>query len=223
MKPRLLDLCAGAGGAAMGYHRAGFDVTGVDITPHDDYPFGLFIADAITFLDAWADVAEFDAVHASPPCPRYSVATPAKNRDHHPDLIEPIRERLVELDIPYVIENVPGAPLHNPVTLCGSMFGLQVRRHRLFESNIPLTAPACQHKGQVVFGVYGQHGDKNGAVPRPDGTSRGTKARDTRHAGEVTGIDWMTEWSDIADAIPPAYTEFIGRQLLGVISERPAA
>lgn len=219
MRPKLLDLFAGAGGASVGYDRAGFNVTGVDITPHADYPYGLFVADALNFLDTWGDTFNFDVVHASPPCPRYSVATPAAHRDTHPDLIAPVRERLAELGVTYVIENVPGSPLLGPVTLCGSMFGLQVRRHRLFESNLPLTAPACQHEGRTVYGVYGQHGDKNGAVARPNGTSRGTKARDVEHAREVMGIDWMTEWSDIADSIPPAYTEYIGRQLLEHVSE----
>lgn len=223
VRPKLLDLFCGAGGAGVGYRRAGFKVTGVDIAPHDDYPFGLFVTDAIDFLDNWSNVGEWDAVHASPPCPRYSVATPAANRDSHPDLIEPVRARLIALGIPYVIENVPGSPLVDPVTLCGSMFGLQVRRHRLFESNIPIGQPTCQHRGQQVYGVYGQHGDKQGAVARPNGTSRGTKARDAEHAREVMGIDWMSEWSDLADAIPPAYTEHIGRELITSIEARSAA
>lgn len=222
-RPKLLDLFCGAGGCSVGYQRAGFDVTGVDISQHADYPFGLFVADAIEFLDTWSDTFSFDAVHASPPCPRYSVATPEKNRDAHPDLIEPIRERLTALGIPFVIENVPGAPLVDPVMLCGSIFDLEVRRHRLFESNIHIDQPSCRHKGQTVYGVYGQHGDKNGAVARPDGTSRGTKARDAAHAREVMGIDWMTDWSDLADAIPPAYTEYIGHELIESIEARAAA
>lgn len=224
-RPKLLDLFAGAGGAGVGYHRAGFDVIGVDIAQHNDYPYGLFIADAISFLDEWANIIpkQFDAIHASPPCPRYSVATPAKNRDDHPDLIEPVREWLNRLGLPYVIENVPGSPLIEPTMLCGSMFGLQVRRHRLFETSFDMPQPACQHKGQTVFGVYGQHGDKQGAVTRPNGTSRGTKARDAAHAQEVLGIPWMTKWEDLADAIPPAYTEFVGGHLLAVVEGRVAA
>jgi len=220
---KILDLFCGGGGAGGGYARSGFDVTGVDIAPHDDYPFGLFVMDALDFLDTWGSVSYFDAIHASPPCPRYSVATPDHRRDAHPELIEPIRARLIELGVPYVIENVPGSPLVEPVTLCGSMFGLRVRRHRLFESNIPLAVPACRHAGQEVFGVYGQHGDKAGAVPRPNGTSRGTKARDVKHAGEVMGIDWMSEWADLADAIPPAYTEHIGAQLLNHLRAKTAS
>lgn len=213
---KLLDLFCGAGGAAVGYHRAGFDtIVGVDLEPHPDYPFRLFVGDALAFIDGgWLEAGQFDAVHASPPCPRYSAATPAERRDLHPDLVEPIRERLLAWGGPYVIENVPGAPLDNPVQLCGSSFGLGVRRHRLFESNMPLLAPECEHRHQrEVWGVYGDHGDAQ-PVTRPNGTSRGNKARDAAHAREVMGIGWMSRWDDLADAIPPAYTEHLGRQLV---------
>lgn len=214
MAPRILDLFCGAGGAGTGYHRAGFEVVGVDIEPHDDYPFTLFVSDALEFARTWLDAGNFDAIHASPPCPRYSTATPAANRDNHPDLIDPIRDILKASGLPYVIENVPGAPLNNPVVLCGSMFGLGVRRHRLFESNIAMLQPECDHRAQPqVWGVYGDHGDAQ-PVTRPDGTSRGNKARNAAHAREVLGIDWMTRWDDLADAIPPLYTEFIGSALL---------
>lgn len=210
---RLLDLCCGAGGCSVGYHRAGFDVVGVDLEHHPDYPYFHIVMDALEALDR-VNLTNVDAIHISPPCPRYSVATPAASRNKHPDLVAPAREALRATGLPYVIENVPGAPLENPVTLCGSMFGLQVRRHRLFESNIPLAAPRCDHDSQgQVYGVYGAHGDLRGAVPRPDGKSRGVKARDVAHAQEVMGIDWMSKWSDLADAIPPAYTEHIGLQL----------
>ena len=224
MKPRLLDLFAGAGGCSVGYERAGFQVVGVDNKRHPDYPFAMFIADALDFIDdGWLDGGNFDVVAASPPCPRYSVATPDANRDGHPDLVAPIRERLVEWGGIYVIENVPGAPLVDPITLCGSMFWLGVRRHRLFESNVPLERPRCNHANQKqVWGVYGQHGDLRGPVPRPNGTSRGGKARDAAHAREVMGIDWMTEWADLADAIPPAYTEFVGWQLITHVQEKAA-
>lgn len=222
-RPKLLDLFCGAGGGSAGYGRAGFDVIGVDIERHDDYPFGMFIADAVSFAEEWLPVGDFDAVHASPPCPRYSSATPAANRDKHPDLVAPIRALLRASGLPYVIENVPGAPLDNPVTLCGSMFGLGVRRHRLFETNVPMLQPECDHRAQPqVWGVYGDHGDLS-PVTRPDGTSRGNKARDVAHAQEVMGIGWMTRWDDLADAIPPAYTEHIGAQLLDHIESEAAA
>lgn len=220
VRPKLLDLFCGAGGCSVGYHRAGFDVVGVDLELHPDYPYAMFVSDALAFIEAgWLEAGNFDAVHASPPCPRYSTATPAANRDKHPDLVGPIRKALRASGLPYVIENVPGAPLDNPVMLCGSMFGLGVRRHRLFETNVPMLAPECDHRSQPkVWGVYGDHGDLN-PVTRPDGSSRGNKARDAKHAGEVLGIDWMTKWDDLADAIPPLYCEWIGRQLIAQIGQ----
>lgn len=221
-RPRLLDLFCGAGGCSVGYERAGFVVFGVDNESHPDYPFQIHIDDAIHVLDT-ADLSEFDAIAASPPCPRYSTATPAENRDKHPDLIKPVRDRLRAWGGAYVIENVPGSPLENPVQLCGSMFGLGVRRHRLFETNVPMLQPKCDHGSQrQIWGVYGDHGDAK-PVTRPDGTSRGNKARDAAHAREVMGIDWMTRWDDLADAIPPAYTEWIGSELIAHLGKEVAA
>ena len=167
-RPRLLDLFSGAGGAAMGYHRAGFDVVGVDNAPQPNYPFPFELADAMTFpLDG------YDAIHASPPCQAYSITKNAHGREH-PMLVEPVRFRLAGSGLPWVIENVPGAPLLDPVTICGSMFDLrawdyyinqmvQLRRHRLFESSVALVAPGpCRHvKGMRVGGVYGGAWPKN--------------------------------------------------------------
>lgn len=209
----LLDLFCGAGGAAEGYRRAGFEVVGYDIVPHPDYPGEMIVGDWADGLVLYGD--RVHAVHASPPCPRYSVATPAHARDRHPDLIGPVRDALRATGLPYVIENVPGAPLADPVCYCGSAFGLRVRRHRLFESNVPLHAPACDHarQGQPV-GVYGQHPDRPGGWLRPGGTSRGRKASSVADAGDALGITHMTAWADLADSVPPAYTEHIGRQLI---------
>jgi DNA (cytosine-5)-methyltransferase 1 len=223
VRPRLLDLFCGAGGAGVGYHRAGFDVTGVDIEGHADYPFELIEADAMTVLADVDFLDTFDAIHASPPCPRYSTATPAAARANHPDLVPPVRDALVAWGGSYVIENVPGAPLLAPTILCGSSFGLRVRRHRLFESNVGLASPGCAHRGQKIVGVYGQHPDRPGGWLRPDGTSRGVKATSVLDAQDAMGIDWMTTWSDLADAIPPAYTEHIGAQLLAHIRAEKAA
>ena len=214
-RPKLLDLFAGAGGCSVGYHRAGFDVTGVDIEGHPDYPYELIERDAMTVLADIDFLDQFDVIAASPPCPRYSVATPHASRSSHPDLVGPVREALQAWGGLYVIENVPGAPLENPAVLCGSMFGLGVRRHRLFESNAPVVTPPCNHAAQrVVYGVYGAHADRPGGWTRPNGKSRGLKATSVQHAQEVMGIDWMTSWGDLADAIPPAYTEHIGRQII---------
>jgi DNA (cytosine-5)-methyltransferase 1 len=212
-KPQLLDLFSGAGGCSVGYHRAGFDVTGWDIEPHPDYPFDLHIGDAIRVLEDKDYLDQFNVVHASPPCPRYSVATPTEARDRHPDLIAPVRDALTAWGGIWVIENVPGAPLRNPVTLCGSSFGLRVRRHRMFESNRFLMGLLCGTHTNTV-GVYGQHPDRPGGWLRPDGTSRGIKATSVTDAQDAMGITWMTRWSDLADAVPPAYCEFLGHQLV---------
>jgi DNA (cytosine-5)-methyltransferase 1 len=203
-KPRLLDLCCGAGGASRGYADAGFDVVGVDIDPQPRYPFEFHQGDALTYpLDG------FDAVHASPPCQGF---TAYRRRPGHvrprANLIPATRERLQTTGLPYVIENVPGAPLHNPVTLCGSSFGLDVRRHRCFESNVALLPPPCDHGWQA---------------PRfPPATNR-TNLRCTVEVGvwriplavqqAAMGIDWMG-LEELSEAIPPAYTRHIGEQLL---------
>lgn len=202
-RPRLLDLFSGAGGAAVGYHRAGFDIVGVDINPQPRYPFEFHQADALTFpLDG------YDAIHASPPCPAYSAITP--DRSTHPDLYVATRERLEATGLPWVIENVIGAPYRSGVVLCGSMFGLRVRRHRNFESNVSMLVPSCNHRAQgPVLGVYGDGGP--GKSTRPSGGG-GTKA-DRRQFGELMGMPWATP-REIVQAIPPVYCEYVGAQLL---------
>ena len=215
--PRLLDLFCGAGGAAMGYHRAGFDVTGIDNRPQPHYPFEFHQGDALTWpLDG------FDVIHASPPCQAYSAGARMRlgYAKDHPRLIEPVRQRLLEwsdgytLDnVPgaYVIENVPEAPLRSPTVLCGSQFELDVRRHRAFESNYLLLSSGCTHRrADVVVGVYGDHPEDS--VIRKGHPA--IRARDVAHAQEAMGIDWMPLWAELKEAIPPAYTEFIGSQLL---------
>jgi DNA (cytosine-5)-methyltransferase 1 len=211
-KPRLLDLFCGAGGAAMGYHRAGFEVVGVDIKPQPRYCGDEFHqGDAMTF-----DLNGYDAIHASPPCQAFSVMKSLHNARVHPDLIGPIRERLMAAGVPYVIENVPGAPLLDPIRLCGSMFDLRsseeryLRRHRLFESNVPLTALKCDHKGLAV-GVYG-HGQA-GLLGQRMRTAKAPEAR------VLMGMDWATR-DGMSQAIPPAYTEHIGKQLMVEVQGR---
>jgi DNA (cytosine-5)-methyltransferase 1 len=225
--PRILDLFSGAGGAAVGYSRAGFEVVGVDIKPQPRYPFEFVQADALKFMEWLVDTGkgwrfdsegleldswEFDAIHASPPCQRFSSMTGRWGREEeHPDLIWPTRELLASTGLPYVIENVAGAPLEDPICLCGRSFGLPVRRHRLFEIGgfeIPLV-PACACDGSPPLQVNGH----------PGGSSkRDPKARfgNKQEWSEGMGIDWMTG-VEMAQAIPPAYTEFIGHQLLAHI------
>lgn len=210
-RPRLLDLFCGAGGAAAGYHRAGFEVVGVDSRPQPHYPFEFHQADAMTY-----PLAGFDAIHASPPCQGYVQwqnlnAERYGNRVDHPKLIEPVRDLLQASGLPHVIENVQGAPVSRMTVLCGSMFGLNVRRHRFFESNVlMMDHPRCRHQGTEIA-VYGKL-DGRRIWTRADG-SEVRAAATLKQASDAMGIDWMT-WDEIREAIPPAYTEHIGRQLL---------
>lgn len=211
-KPRLLDLFSGAGGASMGYFRAGFRVIGVDINKQPHYPFPFLQADALNL--SWS-LKSFDVIHASPPCQRFSdLAKRNGNGDDWPDLIAPIRELLQSTGLPYIIENVEGAPLINPVTLCGTQFeGLRVLRHRQFETNFPV-APLPHSKHPLVFTMdkrknhYGKL-DQDTSFVQVTGGGNSSVA----NARKAMGIDWMTK-DEINEAIPPAYTEYIGKELL---------
>jgi DNA (cytosine-5)-methyltransferase 1 len=211
---RLLDLFCGAGGAAMGYYRAGFEVTGVDIRPQLHYPFEFHQADAMTY-----PLEGFDVIHASPPCQRYSVANNIWQHEH-PDLIPKTRELLMASGLPYIIENVPGAPLRNPVMLCGLNFGLNVKRHRLFETSCFMLSPPCgAHDGDWLL-VFGHTVLERGHVIRktPAGNNITRRKHTTTENGrKAMGIDWMNR-DELSEAIPPAYTEFIGRQLMDNVS-----
>lgn len=229
---RVLDLFCGAGGASAGYVSAGFEVYGVDLAPMPHYPYPFHQGDAITVLRTLLAgyrlgftqqrgggepvalaLIDFDAIHASPPCQAYSVTKHSHNIEY-PELIEPVRELLIVTGLPYVIENVVGAPLIMPVTLCGSMFDLtahdpatgltlELRRHRLFESNVMISAPSgCNHVHQVG-GVYG------------GGSSKRSKDRTDWPKGKPgRGIDWMNR-DELSESIPPAYTEHLGAPLIG--------
>lgn len=210
MKPTLVDLFCSAGGASKGYQLAGFDVVGVDIKPQPNYPFKFHQADALTF-----DVSKFDAVHASPPCQGYSSQ---RWGNKHPRLIADVREKLEDNGKPFIIENIEGArfDLRAPVLLCGSSFGLRVRRHRLFESSVKMKAPKCNHAWQDedrCFDLY-DHGRwfKSGFV-HVYGKGGGKGAE---HWPLAMGIDWMTR-AELAEAIPPAYTLLLGMQLIGAV------
>lgn len=216
-RPLLLDLFCGAGGAAMGYHRAGFDVIGVDIKPQPRYPFRFIQADALDWMIDTMEtgVGGYAAVHASPPCQRYSKSVSKANRSKHPDLIEKTRYFLQQMNLLYVIENVPRAPLWNPVQLCGSAFGLPIQRHRLFESNIALMSPGCIH------GAYERKYPPawNRTTPlRVLSISGGwTGQDDLEQHKQAMGVDWDVTPHELSEAIPPAYTQFIGEQLLQVL------
>lgn len=217
-RPKLLDLFCCQGGAAMGYHQAGFDVVGVDIEDQPRYPFEFVQGDALEYLAAHGGA--FDAIHASPPCQAYSTITPDPGR--HPRLIAPTRELLIASGKPYVIENVEGArrELNHPVKVCGSGLGLAVRRHRYFETNVAAMGVPCAHGSAVPVGVYGDH--KDGVHLRPSGTSRGVKAQTEAEASAALGgVEWM-DWHGMTECIPPSYTEWIGRQLIAHLEERAA-
>jgi DNA (cytosine-5)-methyltransferase 1 len=211
---RLLDLYSGAGGAARGYQHAGFTVTGVDHRPRPRYAGDEFVqADALEYLAEHG--ARFDAIHASPPCQAYSIANNIHGRVDHPDLIEATRAALVATGRPYVIENVPGAPLRNPMTLCGLSFGLGVKRHRLFESNVFMLAPPCAgHRGDWLI-VYGNSVMERGHVvgkAKGGGNSIRHKRVGLEKGCAAMGIDWMTQ-RELSQAIPPPFTRYIGEQL----------
>lgn len=212
-KPKLLDLFCCAGGAGAGYHRAGFEIVGIDINPQPRYPFQFIQGDALNLNPEF--IATFDAIHASPPCQSYSdLAKRNRNAHEWPRLIEPVRELLIKTGLPYIIENVDGAPLIDAVVLCGTMFPkLRVLRHRLFEANFTiLTPPHQKHPKVHTFdrrkAHYGKTDEWKDFVQVTGGGNCTLAA-----AKEAMGIDWMTK-NELNEAIPPAYTEFIGKQLL---------
>jgi DNA (cytosine-5)-methyltransferase 1 len=220
MKPRLLDLFCGAGGCSMGYWLAGFEVVGVDIDPHPDYPFDFIQADALT-----VDFDDFDAIHASPPCQAHTTMSnrwrgAGGEADSHDALIPAVRWRLVMAGVPYVIENVPGArdELESPFILSGGMFGLRVHRPRLFETNWPIGTLPNRRPVADPIGVYGKAPDGRRLFTRKDGSIQ-RAASSVVEAGDAMGIAWMTDFRDIAEAVPPPYTEFIGRRLLAHLEE----
>lgn len=218
--PRLLDLFCGGGGAAAGYARAGFDVTGVDLIdrqgrfPGMDFHKG----DALQYLEQ--HFTEYDVIHASPPCQAFTISRHLVRKGAKAseiDLLEPTRKLLTAIGKPWVIENVPGAPLSGLV-LCGTQFGLgaqtldgwrELRRHRIFESNVFMfSAGPCQHRHRAI-GIYGSIGDSipHGAVI----------ARTPEEGREAMGIDWPLPWVSVREAIPPAYSAFLGEQINRVL------
>ncbi len=215
---RALDLFCGAGGASVGIKQAGFDVCGVDINPQPDYPFQLRVQDAIT-----TSLMGFDFVWASPPCQcftKYNNCRPDLKQKYE-DLIEPVRKKLSDWGGPYIIENVVGAPLINPVTLCGSMFKLDIRRHRLFESNVQLTTPKCDHSIWPPNRFPGGRSKERGG-PR-------VLCRNTMEIGrwnipfaaqkKAMGISWVTNLRMLSEAIPPVYSKYLAIQVANKLKE----
>lgn len=212
-RPLLLDLFCGAGGCSAGYHRAGFDVVGVDLNPQKNYPYEFHQADAMTF-----PLNGFDAIHASPPCQAYSQAAQSQRNagKEYPDLLAEMRDRLNESGVPWVIENVPGAPMRPDIRICGCQVGLELRRVRWFETSwhaFDLSQP-CYHPHPVVS-VVG-HGTPSWVREQ---LGYNPSIADYRAA---MGINWMNR-NELSQAIPPAYTEVVGRHLLAEVNREAVA
>jgi DNA (cytosine-5)-methyltransferase 1 len=207
---KLLDLFCGVGGASVGYHQAGFEVHGVDLKHGKRYPFTYLRADVLDVLKDKDFINQFDVIHASPPCQTHSITKHLRNAQGNStsklDLIPETRQALIASGKPYIIENVPGSPLINPIQLCGSSFGLKVRRHRLFESNMPLIGSKCDHKAQGrPVGVYGSLNDE---IPKG-----GKTASTIDEARKAMDMDWAI-WTELVEAIPPAFTKYLGGQIV---------
>lgn len=212
IKFRLLDLYCCAGGASLGYEQAGFEVVGVDINPQPKYRGRFIQADAIEYLkDNWH---LFHAIHASPPCQKYSLSSMQfrKAGKQYVDLIEPTRVALIETGLPHILENVPGAPLVNPIVLCGSMFGMRTYRHRLFESNITLTAP--YHPLHIAPNAKMGRPIKNDEYIQYVGHFPGVNI-----VQKMTGLTWLGQ-AELAQSIPPQYTKYLGLQLINHLTSQ---
>lgn len=233
-RPRLLDLFCGVGGAGMGYHRAGWEVVGIDLKAQPRYPCRFYQADAMLLLRDARFLGRFDAVHASPPCQLHSAMSRINDRHlDHPELIAPTRDALLGSGKPWVIENVERAPLLDPLVICGIAMGRMavasgrehdgdnrpawLQRHRLFESSVPLVAPPCICKRGTrrILGVYG--GGTRQWTRRGNTNGGNTDKANLAEAQALMGISWGNR-TEIAQAIPPAYTELIGFQLLAALS-----
>ena len=207
---RLLDLYCGVGGASAGYAAAGFDVTGIDLKHGKRYPYTYIRGDVLEYVQNLEFLQSFDVIHASPPCQTHSITQHLRNAQGKTtsklDLIPQTRAALIASGKPYIIENVPGSPLIDPIQLCGSSFNLKVRRHRLFESNMPLQGSICNHKRQGrPVGVYGSLNDQ---IPKG-----GKTAINITEARNAMAIDWGI-WTELVEAIPPAYTWHLGAQIV---------
>jgi DNA (cytosine-5)-methyltransferase 1 len=218
MRPLLLDLFCCEGGAATGYHQAGFDVFGVDLAPQPHYPFDMAVGDALTFLRE-VKLDEFDAIHASPPCQSYTTMSNRFGSDEL-ELIDDVRELLDATGLPWIIENVVGAKrsMRSPLRLHGGHFGLNLYRPRLFESNVLLMAPPAAPRPVDAVAVYGRKEDGRRLWTRKDGTE--LRAASLDQARDAMQMPWAS-WNGCREAIPPAYTKFIGEQLIRHLETSP--
>jgi DNA (cytosine-5)-methyltransferase 1 len=210
---RLLDLFCGVGGASAGYAEAGFEVTGIDLKHGKRYPYTYIKGNVLEYLKDLQFLRSFDVIHASPPCQTHSITQHLRNAQGKTtrklDLIPETRAALIASAVPYIIENVPGSPLIDPIQLCGSAFNLKVRRHRLFESNMQLQGTECNHKAQGrPIGVYGSLNDE---IPKG-----GKTATNINEARQAMRIEWGI-WTELVEAIPPAYTKYLGSQISRLI------
>lgn len=213
----------------MGLHQAGFEVVGIDIEPQKRYPFTFYQGSALAVNVEWA--RQFDLIWASPPCQAHSALKVLHNAKKHLDLIPDTRQLLKAIGKPYVIENVIGAPLINPVKLCGTMFGLGVkdadlRRHRIFETSFPVQSLTCNHGVRATIGIYGGHIRNRKRTISPTGhdlVANSAARKLNREAGypdftvsdgcAAMGIDWMIR-DELSQAIPPAYSKYLAEQFL---------
>ena len=231
-KPKLLDLFCGGGGAAVGYTRAGFEVYGIDNKPQPHYPFPFLQMDALEAMDRLLHgegltfsngetlyLKGFDAYHASPPCQAYSISRNAPHIKTHPQLIGPVRDRLIKMGKHFVIENVVGAPLYTVFELCGATFGLKVYRHRRFETSFLCLAPS--HQKHLIRCRRQGYTPNPGDFQTVTGLGHLSKAAQD-YAKVAMGIDWMSP-NELSEAIPPAYTEYIGKYLLQAIKREGQA
>jgi hypothetical protein len=214
-RPTLLDLCCCAGGASVGYDRAGFDVTGVDIVPRPRYPFTFIQADAIEYVRAHGH--EYDAIHASWPC-QYGAAitkgTNARLRDTYVDLLPAGREAMLATGRPYVIENPEARP---DLVLCGTQFGLPILRHRRIEVHgwTPMAPPHTKHRGRVRGWRHGTYHEGDYLAVYGKGGGKAT----VPEMQQAMGINWTDVHEELTEAIPPAYTQFLGEQLAAQLAQ----